>query len=279
MKREESSAQKPVKRMQRVCLVLLLANIVVYLVLLISGVHWLEPEVGDLLRWGGNYAPFTLTEEPWRLFSSMFLHAGIWHLVINMYMLFFIGRLVEKQYGSIRFAVIYLLSGLGGSLLSAFWYGYRGAGIDTYSGHSVYAGLNAIVSVGASGALMGLAGACFVALLTGARHIDAPYKDEEYKAIGQVIFLNLVMGFIVKDIDQACHIGGLLTGGLTGFLLMRSSRPQSTLNQVYFPLLLGCVGVFTSIWLASQGSSEELREIYQLRFQEQQAMLEQAEAE
>lgn len=275
MNTEEQYAHKPEKLMQRVCLALVLVNMAVYLMLLIRGVNWLDPRPDDLIRWGGNFAPLTLTDEPWRLFSSMFLHAGIWHLAVNMYMLFILGALVEKQYGSVRFTVIYLLSGLGGGLLSAFWHGYHKVNAINLMGGSFTQVLKPIVSVGASGALMGLAGACLVARLAEDRHYNDSEKDAEFKAVGQVILLNLAMGFMMKGIDQACHIGGLLTGTVTGLLLMWSSRSSAKSRHLY-PVLLACAGMAASIGIASKGANDGLIELRDQVFAEREAELKEA---
>lgn len=266
MNNQEQQTTEPTKSTQWTSLAILFINVAVYLVLLIRGVNWLNPEAKELLRWGANFAPFTLTGETWRLFSSMFLHAGILHLVANMYMLIVLGSFTERRYGSVRFAVLYLLSGLGGGVLSALWFGYHKvntASLMMGSFVQVHE-LSPAVSVGASGAIMGLAGASFVARLVGERNYDASGKDSEFKAIVQVIILNLAIGFMAKGIDQAAHIGGLLTGVLTGFLLIGNRQAvQSKFKQWGYPFLLACLGTFASLGIASHAQSDELIEFRQ----------------
>ncbi|MBC7685510.1 MAG: rhomboid family intramembrane serine protease [Bdellovibrionales bacterium] len=164
----------------------------------LQGVNPLSPESKDVIRWGGNLAPLTLTGEPWRLLASMFLHIGLLHLAANSYMLVVLGRIVEREFGSVRFALIYLLSGLFGSLASVRF----STGIH--------------ISAGASGALMGIAGACL------AHAAIAFWRDEESDSVRltgpliQTIVLNLVLGASMSGIDNVCHIGGLLAGAVIG---------------------------------------------------------------
>lgn len=107
---------------QKIYLLLVVINIAVYFLQISSGIDWMKPALSDLIGWGANVAPLTLQGEPWRLLTSMFLHGGLVHILMNMYMLVLCGRFVERLYGSFNFTLIYLLSGLFGSLVSAIWY-------------------------------------------------------------------------------------------------------------------------------------------------------------
>ena len=93
----------------------------------------------SFIRNGGNFAPFTLDKEGYRLFSSMFLHGNIFHLVMNAYSLFFLGCLIEKEFGKLRFLDLYFISGILAGLSSLVFNLF-------------------VVSVGASGAIFGLYG-------------------------------------------------------------------------------------------------------------------------
>lgn len=125
---------------------LIAANVLVFIIMVASGVSVIEPSTTDLLNWGGNLRALTLDGQWWRLFTCMFLHGGIIHLAFNMYALLYIGILLEPRLGSFRFGFGYLCTGIVSSMASAFWH-------------------EATVSVGASGAIFGLYG-IFLALLT-----------------------------------------------------------------------------------------------------------------
>ncbi len=243
---------------ERMFLLILLANVGYYVVMVAAGVNWQSPRTLDLLRWGGNFAPLTLTGEPWRLLTSMFMHGGLLHLALNMLMLFQLGQIVEWRYGSLRFGVIYLLSGLGGGVASALWNGI----------HKVDVGINAAgmaahaerllpaVSVGASGAIMGLAGAWFVIRFS---EPSDEHSSRDVKTIGQVILMNLAIGFMIKGIDQSAHIGGLLAGVTSGFLLMRIFFGARGVMGWVFPLLLGTLGTVAAIGVAALPPSNDLQ--------------------
>ncbi|KAK2985120.1 hypothetical protein RJ640_022998 [Escallonia rubra] len=138
----------------------------------------------------------------WRLLSCIWLHAGVVHLVINMVCLVFIGIRLEQQFGFVRIGVIYLLSGFGGSVLSALF-------IQKY------------ISVGASGALFGLLGAMLSELITN--WTIYTNRAAAVFTLLIVVIINLAVG-ILPHVDNFAHIGGFLTGFLLGFVLL--PRPQ-----------------------------------------------------
>ena len=239
-------------------MLLLLANVAYFLVMVGAGVNWQSPRTLDLLKWGGNFAPLTLTGDWWRLLTSMFMHGGLLHLALNMLMLYQLGQIVEWRYGSLRFGVIYLLSGLGGGVASALWNGYHKVEANLNLGGALrhVQFLQPAVSVGASGAIMGLAGAWLIT-----RWLEPPdaHRSGDVKTIGQVILVNLAIGFVVSGIDQSAHVGGLSAGLISGFLLMRiGTRPRVMLGPV-FALLLGGFGTAAAIALVSVPPSETLR--------------------
>lgn len=126
--------------------IIVILNILIFAVMAISGVHLFMPSTESLLLWGANFRPMTLEDEWWRLFTSTFIHIGIFHLLMNMYALVYIGLLLEPYLGKARFLSAYLIAGIAGSVASLFWN-------------------ELTVSAGASGAIFGIYGV-FVALLT-----------------------------------------------------------------------------------------------------------------
>ncbi|GAB2767540.1 rhomboid protease GluP [Hymenobacter luteus] len=184
----------------RVTPLLLWLNVLVYLALAATGAGAWHPTGPDLVRWGSNFSTLTLPAQPWRLLTSCFLHGGPAHLLLNMASLVFLGLLAESLVGSRRLLTAYLLSGVGGSLLSWFWHTQ---------------GLN---SVGASGAIFGLYGLLLTTLL---RRPAAFTRPERYTVLLFVLYLlagSLTSGLQAHTTDNAAHVGGLLTGFLLGLL-------------------------------------------------------------
>ncbi|HEV3426876.1 MAG TPA: rhomboid family intramembrane serine protease [Paraburkholderia sp.] len=243
-------------------LILAVVNIVVFF-LLWHGAGTDGLDNYRLLDWGANFAPLTLTGEPWRLLTSAFLHGSWTHLLLNMYMLFVLGSVLERVVGSARFGAIYLLSALGGSLLSAFWHGYHEVNSFQYALGTVMptGGIRPVVSVGASGALMGLAGAAgFWAMFQPGNAKDEAVERVSGSAIAQVLVINLVYGFITTGIDQAAHIGGVITGFVAAAVLFpwRSIAPR--MSAFVLPVLLAVVGSAAMVGAALHGQSEDLRD-------------------
>jgi rhomboid protease GluP len=168
-------------------------NVLVWLLTVLLGAHWLSPSPQALLLLGGNFLPLTL-EQPWRLMSSTVLHAGVIHLAFNMWAMLNMGRIAERFYGNTQFAIIYLASGLFGSLASLF------------SSAAV------AVSVGASGAIFGVAGALLAALFTKPHKLPKGLVASMRPSLVIFVGYSLFMGFTASMIDNAAHIGGLVAG-------------------------------------------------------------------
>jgi rhomboid protease GluP len=171
-------------------------NFLIFILMCLSGVSFTFPDGESLLKWGANFRPLVMNGEPWRMFTSMFLHFGILHIASNMYALYSIGRILEPFIGKWRFLALYLMAGLGGSAVSLWW---RDGG----------------VGAGASGAIFGTFG-IFAALLT-TDLIDKSIRGRLLRSIGGAIGLNLVIG-MSPGIDNSAHIGGLITGAIGGYL-------------------------------------------------------------
>ena len=135
-----------------------------------------------------------------RILWAMFLHAGIEHLFNNMVILFFLGAMIEKATGHISFLVLYFLSGIGGNLCSLL---------------AKLLQMDASASVGASGAIFGLDGVLLAWILLDRRSMP----DVTPKRVILMIALSLYSGFTTQNIDNAAHVGGLVTGFLAGLVL------------------------------------------------------------
>ena len=178
-------------------------NVAVFAAMLMHGAGLWHSSSGVALAWGASFGPATEDGEWWRLGTAMFLHFGLVHLAINMWALWDAGRLVERLYGSIRFAVIYFASGLTGNLLSLIVQGDRA------------------VSGGASGAIFGVYGALLVCLYYERRKVHPVEFRWLFGGAAAFAIATLGLGLIIPGIDNSAHVGGLISGALTGVALVR----------------------------------------------------------
>lgn len=176
------------------CLVAI--NVVVFAAMVVCGVSIMDPDLSDLIRWGADYGALTLGPQPWRLLTAMFLHIGLIHLGFNMWCLWSLGRLAERLMGNLNFLVLYLLSGVGGGLLSLWLHPQ-------------------LVSAGASGAIFGVAGGIVTLLVLKKAQIPGPAMKQTLNSMLLFIGYNLLYG-MRGGIDNAAHLGGLLSGAALG---------------------------------------------------------------
>lgn len=185
-------------------------NILVFVIMVLSGVSAIEPDSLSLIRWGADYTPFTLGEgQWWRLLTSTFLHAGILHLAMNMYAFFFIGLLLEPYLGRWLFTIAYLLTGVVASATSLYWH-------------------DMVLSVGASGAIFGMYGVFLAMLTTNLIHKEK--RTPLLRSIGLFVLYNLAIGLTIGTfgaIDNSAHIGGLISGILIGYILYPVLKKKS----------------------------------------------------
>lgn len=188
--------------------ILINLNLLIFLFLVIIGGSFFSFKADLLLKWGANYRPSILEGEYWRLFTSMFLHGGVMHVLMNCYGLFLGGMFLEPVLGRGRYIISYLITGVFASAVSLVWH-------------------EATVSVGASGAIFGIYG-IFMALLT-TNFFNKAFKSTFFIAIGVFILISLLMGF-QGNIDNAAHIGGLISGMFIGYLFYFSVRRKISRN-------------------------------------------------
>ncbi len=176
---------------------------------------------------GGNNINLVKNGEIWRLFTSMFLHVSIVHLLVNMYSLNILGRQIETFMGKAKYLFIFLASGICGSLLSA-------ATMQTN-----------IIAVGASGAIFGLAGS----LLYFGYHYRTYLGDALRRQIIPVILINLLIGGMAQSIDNFCHIGGLI-GGIFATMAVGVDGKSKTFERVngVICLIIYCVALASYIF-------------------------------
>lgn len=224
-------------------------NLILFILMLISGVNLLSPDVESLLNWGANFRPMTLDGEWWRILSSCFIHIGILHLLMNMYALIYIGLMIEPLLGSRKFIFAYLLTGIASSMSSLWWNDYT-------------------VSAGASGAIFGMYGVFLALLLSNL--IDKDTRKALLTSIGIFVGYNLISG--LKDgIDNAAHIGGLLSGMLIGLAFIPSlKKPEEKRMEfgVMGALAILILGASTYVYQVLPNDTkqyeEQLTEVNQL---------------
>ncbi len=163
-------------------------NVVVFLVVEAAGG---STDLGVLVAFGAQATPLLEEGDIWRMFTSTFLHIGLLHIVANMWALVIFGPLLERSVGRVRYAALYIASGLAGSAATAFF----------VSPNSV--------SAGASGAIFGLLGAFGV---LGYRLRDTPVGSTWTRHALVLIAINVALGLTVPAIGLEAHIGGLLAG-------------------------------------------------------------------
>lgn len=163
---------------------------------------------GELLYNKGAFGVMEIIEDKsfYRIFTSMFLHADVQHLFSNMIVLYYVGEIVERKTGHISYALIYFLSGIAGDVFSM---GYELLTREYFS------------SVGASGAVFGIEGALLFLVIMNRGRL-------EYMTLGRLVFaiaFSLYCGFTATGVNNAAHVGGILTGfAVTAAIMMLRPR-------------------------------------------------------
>lgn len=192
----DGSWKETFAKLPAVSVLLVAVNVLLY------GIGLISPQTGAWMETNGCFGVLYLLYggQVYRLVTSAFLHVSIEHLFHNMLLLYCCGELVEKSLGRVRFLILYLLSAVCGNLLSAAY--------ELSTGHYYN-------SVGASGAVFGLTGALLFLVVTkkgAAAHISLT------RALLAVL-LSVYAGFSTQNVNNAAHVGGLLSGFLLAFLL------------------------------------------------------------
>ena len=197
--------------------VLIFINVLVFILMLSPGIY------NNFINSFANYYVNVKSGEVYRLVTSMFLHGNSIHLFFNMYALYVIGPEIERYYGPFKFLIIYLLSGVIGSLFSAV--------------------LITSPSIGASGAIFGLFGALLYFGFNYRATLDGYLKGQ----IIPLILINLLVGLIVPGIDIAAHIGGLIGGLLIS--LMVGIKGFNKKNHTLHGLLMSIILIASLVYM------------------------------
>jgi rhomboid protease GluP len=181
---------------------LMVINTAVWLVMVLRGISPIDPDSQSLLNWGANYGPLSLGSEPWRILSSNYLHGGIIHLALNMWCLWNLGFLAERIFDRWTYALVYTACGIAGSIVSLWFH-------------------PAVLGVGASGAIFGIAGALIAALYLGKLPVPKRAIQGTLRSLLTFAAYNLFFGTVAAGIDNSAHIGGLVAGLALGAALAR----------------------------------------------------------
>jgi rhomboid protease GluP len=185
------------------------------------------------VRLGANYGPYTASGQWWRLLTSVFIHGGLLHIAFNMWCLWNLGRLAESVYGHWTFAVVYLITGLSASLMSVAWH----VPIP-------------VSSVGASGAIFGIAGALIASFYLGEFSMPRAAMSGMLRSVGTFVAYNLFFGAVAAGTDNAAHVGGLLMGLLLGALIAKVAPGHDQIVRRIVILLIGVLLVVGGVmWL------------------------------
>ena len=190
--------------------VIVILNIGLFIGVLVTG----GADTQNLVKWGAKYGPSIADGQYWRLLVPVFLHAGFFHLLTNLFGLVIFGSMVERTFGTKNFIAIYLAAGIIGNVVSFL------------------AGPNP--GVGASGGVFGIVAAFGVYLLLN-RKLLGQMGSQQLTSIGLIVSINIVFGLVSTGIDNAAHFGGLLAGGFVAWL----TTPRERLFVLQDPVDLG----------------------------------------
>jgi rhomboid protease GluP len=212
--------------------VLMAIQILVYFFLELNGG---STNNSTLIKYGAKVNYLIVEGEWWRFLTPVFLHIGFLHLAMNTLALYYLGTVVERMFGNVRFLFIYLFAGITGVIASFI--------------------VNPVLSAGASGAIFG----CFGALL----YFGVIYPKLFFRTIGinilVVLGLNFVIDFSVSGIDNAGHIGGLAGGFLAAGMVHFPKKKKLWQQFLFFIISIAIVGgtLFYGFKAQSSGMDEQ----------------------
>lgn len=217
---------------------LILINIIVFFVEV-----YLSPKASinsipyeTLVRMGAKDSVLLASGEYWRFVTPMFLHGNLLHLLFNNWALFAVAFQLEALLGARKFLLLYALAGIAGNVLSAVW------------------SLN--LSVGASGSLFGLLGcAWFFERTIQKRFTEVTGSKPKAGAFTVMVVANILFGFIIPQIDNAAHMGGLLLGIAGAYVILRATPNRLLALQRTRAQIVGSAVILSFMSLAVIGSS------------------------
>jgi rhomboid protease GluP len=178
------------------------ANVMVFIAMVAASGPSMDFTGKVMVHFGANSGPYTLSGQWWRLATYMFLHGGFFHVAMNMWCLWNLGTLCESLYGRWTYAAIYLITGIAAGVASVAWN-------------------PEVLSVGASGAIFGLAGALIASFYLGEFSLPKVAIGGTLRSLLFFVGFNVLFGTLSPGIDNAAHGGGLVSGLILGALIAR----------------------------------------------------------
>ena len=214
-------------------------NVVVFILMVIDGAEIFTVTDGLVhTKWGSNVTALTLSGDWWRLITSTFIHFGIIHLAMNMYALYTAGVYLEPMLGKTKYIAAYFCTGIIAGIVSLWWHkeGINGAG--------------------ASGAIFGLYGVFLALLFTNL--IPKQVRSALLQSIGIFVVFNIVYG-MRSGIDNAAHIGGLLSGMLIGFIFYLELSGKINIRKSMAAVLITILTVAGTWYFLTNYKSDAVR--------------------
>lgn len=185
-------------------------NAIVFVLMIINGAGIMDVNAMVHIKWGSNFTTLTLSGDWWRLITNVFIHFGVIHIVMNTYAFYTVGVYLEPMLGKTRYIAAYLCTGVLASIASLWWH------------------KDGVNSAGASGAIFGLYGVFLALLFTNL--IPKQMRTALLQSIGIFVVYNLIYG-MKSGVDNAAHIGGLVSGLIIGFVYYLGLRNEETGNK------------------------------------------------
>lgn len=199
-------------RKEPVTVALIFINVLVFIAVELTGT---SQNAWHVLDYGAAYTPYIVQNgEVYRLFTSMFLHFGIEHLVNNMLVLFVLGSRLEQVIGKLRFLFIYLAGGMAGNIFSLILE-LRNQDFS--------------VSAGASGAVFAVMGAMIYVVIRNKGWLG----DLSMRQILVMAAFSLYFGFTSSGVDNAAHIGGMIAGFVLAVLIWHPRKKRDQQMEIY----------------------------------------------
>ncbi|HEX6848596.1 MAG TPA: rhomboid family intramembrane serine protease, partial [Chitinophagaceae bacterium] len=214
-------------------------NVIVFVLMAIDGAEIFKVTNGLVhIKWGSNETGLTLSGEWWRLISSVFIHFGIIHLAMNLYALYMAGVYLEPMLGKAKYIAAYVCTGIIAGIVSLWWHkdGVNGAG--------------------ASGAIFGLYGVFLALLFTNL--IPKQVRSALLQSIGIFVVFNIFYG-MKSGIDNAAHIGGLLSGMVIGFIFYLELSGKLSIRRSLAAVLITILTIAGTWYFLTNYKSDAVR--------------------
>ena len=185
-----------------------------FLIVLIISMYFIEVSLNavysdkTLIVLGAKWNEGIRNGEYWRFLSSTLLHGNLFHLFVNLAAIYIFGKEVESIFGTFRYLLVYLISSWGAGLLSFT--------------------LSQGISIGASGAIFGIIGALVIFFYRQQEKLSG--AKLKFKSMYTLVIINLLFGFMIPRIDNAGHIGGLLSGVISSWFIAPEYKIQKDEN-------------------------------------------------